>query len=467
MSKSILLSLGIVLIAGCSLAPKYERPATSVADTYPMNATKNSGPAASEVAWHDFFGDARLQGIIQLALDNNRDLRVTALNVERVRALYDIQRTALIPSLNATADGTRQRTPAELSSSGRAVTNSTYNVGLAIPSYELDFFGRVASLRDEVLQQYLATEEAQHSAQISLISSVARQYLSLLAIDEQLDLAHQTLEAAEHSYKLADQTFQAGVSSELDLSTAESQRESVRASVAAIKQQRARAHNALVLLVGTTLPNDLPDAGSLATQDLIENLPAGLPSELLTRRPDILAAEHKLQAANANIGQARAAFFPSIKLTAFGGTSSRSLDGLFESGSEKWSFTPSITLPIFAAGRNRAQLKVSKIDRDIATAQYEKTIQTAFREVADGLATRATIDEQVSAQTNRVAAAQRRYDLSNQRFEAGVDSFLTVLLAQQDLFSAQQSLITARLDRLNNLTSLYAALGGGWSESAE
>jgi multidrug efflux system outer membrane protein len=439
-----------------------------MAETYPTLASASPAqarPPAADLAWQQFFGDARLQRLIRLALENNRDLRVAALNVERVRAFYNIERTALIPSLNATADGSRQRTPADLSTTGRPITSSSYSVGVEMPSYEIDFFGRVASLRDQVLEQYLASDEARISAQISLISAVARQYLTLLATDEQLALARQTLEAAEHSYDLTRQTYEAGVNSELDLRTAEAQRESVRASVAALAQQSARAENALALLIGTPLPADLPPPGSLATQKLIDDLPAGLPADLLGRRPDIRAAEHTLQAANANIGIARAAFFPSVTLTAFGGTASSELSGLFKKGSGQWSFAPSITLPIFAAGRNKAQLDVAWIERRIEVANYEKAIQNAFREVADALAVRSLINSQIDAQAARVAASQRRYDLTQQRFEAGADGFLSVLLAQQELFAAQQSLIDARLARLANLTSLYAALGGGWQDT--
>lgn len=461
-----LLSFSLVLlVAGCSLAPNYERPAAPVASSYNVDTTSGQKPA--DLAWAQFFSDPRLQAVIRTALENNRDLRVAALNVERVRALYDIQRTALIPSLNATADGSRRRTPGDLSASGQSTVSASYQVGLSIPSYELDFFGRVTSLRDQVLQQYLATEEARRSAQISLISSVARQYFTALAAEEQLAIAQQTLDAANRSFELNRKSFEAGVASEIDLRTAESQRESVRASVAASEQTRDLAQNALALLVGAALPADLPAAGSLATQNLIEDLPAGLPSDLLTRRPDVLAAEHTLQAANANIGIARAAFFPSVKLTAFGGTASTELSGLFDSGSKAWSFAPSISLPIFAAGRNKAELNVANIQKRIEIANYEKAIQTAFREVSDALAVRQSIGAQIDAQTARTAAAQRRYELSEQRYKAGVDSFLTVLLAQQELFSAQQQLITARLARLNNLTTLYAALGGGVDRAQE
>ena len=456
-----LLAAGFTLLSGCSLAPKYQRPAAPVAATYSLDASTASTPAA-DLAWQQFFGDARLRGIIQLALENNRDLRVAALNVERVRAIYGIQRSVLIPSLDATGDAVRQRTPATLSPTGQPVTGSVYEVGLQIPSYEIDFFGRVMSLRNQVLHQYLATEEARRSAQIALISAVARQYLAALAADEQLAVARQTLRAAEQSYDLNRQSFEGGVTSELDLRTAEGQREAVRASVAALEQRAAQLANGLVLLVGSPLPTDLPAAGSLATQAIVEDLPPGLPADLLARRPDVRAAEEVLRAANANIGVARAAFFPSIKLTAFGGSASTELSGLFESGSGRWSFAPSITLPIFAGGRNKAQLDVAWIEQRIEIAQYEQAIQNAFREVADALAVRSIIGRTIAAQQARVNAARRRYELTQQRFDAGVDPYLTVLLAQQEQFAAEQSLIDARLARLANLTALYSALGGGW-----
>ncbi|MCM2276271.1 MAG: efflux transporter outer membrane subunit [Candidatus Didemnitutus sp.] len=461
-----LLAAGGILLSGCSLAPKYQRPAAPVAATYPLDATASNPSAvpAADLAWQQFFGDARLRAIIQLALENNRDLRVAALNVERIRSIYSIQRSVLIPRLDATGDAVRQRTPATLSPSGQAATGSVYSVGLQIPSYEVDFFGRVMSLRNQVLHQYLATEEARRSAHIALISAVARQYLAALATDEQLALARQTLQAAEQSYELNRQSFEGGVTSELDLRTAEGQREAVRASVTALEQQAVQLTNGLVLLVGTPLPTTLPPAGSLATQALVEDIPPGLPADLLARRPDVRAAEEVLQAANANIGVARAAFFPSIKLTAFGGSASTELAGLFESGTGRWSFAPSITLPIFAGGRNKAQLDVAWIEQRIEIANYEQAIQNAFREVADALAVRSLIGRTIAAQQARVNAARRRYELTQQRFDAGIDPYFTVLLAQQELFAAEQSLIDARLARLANLTALYSALGGGWQD---
>lgn len=466
---------GLAVLSGCSLAPRYERPAAPVAAAYPvaagaaaMGAAAGAGAsaAAGDLGWRQYYGEARLQALLALALENNRDLRVAALNIERVRAGYRLQRTAIFPQLDAAGDAARRRTPGDLNGTGVSRLSDSYSVGLEVPAYEVDFFGRVASLRDQVLQQYLASQEARTSAQISLIAAVARQYFTLQAADEQLALARQTFAAAEASYALNRQTYEAGIGSELDLKSAEAQRETYRAAVAALEQQRARAENALVLLVGCPMPAHLPAPTSLEAQNLVEDLPAGLPAELLTRRPDVRAAEHTLQAANANIGVARAAFFPAVKLTAAGGTASAELAGLFGAGSGTWSFAPSITLPLFAAGKNRAQLDVAKVQQRIEVANYEKAIQGAFREVADGLAVRASIGTQIEAQRARVAAAQRRYDLTEQRFRAGVSSYLNVLLAQQELFAARQAYLDARLSRLLNLTSLYAALGGGWQETA-
>lgn len=457
--------LPVVLFAGCSLAPTYERPDAPIATTYGPDspAVSASASGAVDIAWTSFFGDARMQALIELALANNRDLQVAALRIERVRALYNIQRTALIPTLNAGVDGTRQLTPGDINGTGSPRTVSTYGVAAEIPSYELDFFGRVTSLRDQVLQQYLATEEAARSAQIALVSAVARQHLVLLALEEQSAIAEANLATVAQAYALNQQAYDAGQASELDLRTAEGQRETVRAALATLHQQREQARNALTLLIGGPLPADLPPPGSLASADLLAELPVGMPADLLTRRPDVRAAEHQLQAANANIGIARAAFFPSVKLTAEGGTASTEFDNLFESGTGAWRFAPSITVPIFAAGANRARLEVAAVEKRIEVANYQKAIQTAFREVADALAARRWTDEQIAAQAARVAAAEKRHTLTQKRFEAGIDSYLPVLLAQQEQFSAQQALVQARLDQLTQRTNLFAALGGGWT----
>ena len=418
---------------------------------------------AADLGWRDVFADARLQELVRLALENNRDLRVAALNVELTRAQFRIVRADQLPTLSGTASGTRQRTPADLSPTGEASTASRYTVGAAA-AFELDLFGRARSLADAALQQYFATEEARRSAHLSLVSAVATQYLIALAVDDQLALGRQTLEAVESSFDLTRRSYEAGRTSELDVRTAESQVLTARINLAAFEQQRAQAENGLVLLVGQPLPPDLPPGEPLGSQRLLSDLPAGFPSDLLQRRPDVLAAEHGLRATNASIGAARAAFFPSISLTAFGGTASPDLAGLFGSGSGTWSFTPQITLPLFAGGRNVANLDAAEVRKRIEVARYESAIQVAFREVADALAARGWIEQQLVDQEARVAAEERRFALSDLRYRKGVDSYLTVLTAQRDLYASQQQLIQTRLSRLSNLVDLYAALGGGWLE---
>lgn len=471
-SAALAALLVVVVASGCTLAPRYQRPAAPVASGWPIDAASagapaEAGPAAADLGWREVFGDARLQALVALALRENRDLRVAALNVELARAQYGIQRSALLPTVGASGDLTRSRTPEDLSPTGRPTTGSVYSVGVGLTAFEIDLFGRVRSLKNEALQQYLATEEAHRSAHLALVSEVATQYLATRALDDQLVLARQTLETVQASLELARRTFEAGRTSELDLRTAEAQVETARFNLSAVQQQRAQAENALVLLVGGPFPADLPQATPLQAQPPVAELPAGLPSDLLQRRPDLLAAEHELRAANASIGAARAAFFPSIRLTGFGGTASTELSHLFTSGSGAWSFAPSIDLPIFTGGRNKANLDAATVRKSIQVARYERAIQGAFREVADALEARARLDEQVAAQGKRVDAEQRRYDISELRYRKGVDSYLNVLTAQRDLYGAQQQLIQSRLARLANGIGLYRALGGGWLEKGE
>jgi multidrug efflux system outer membrane protein len=453
-----------LLLAGCSLAPRYHRPPSPVAPQ--LGAAPGAAPAvpsAEDLGWRDVFQDPRLQALVALALANNRDLRVAALNVELTRAQYRIERADLVPSLTGSASAARQHAGEEASPTGRAGTATTYTVGLSA-AFELDLFGRVRSLSEAALEQYLATEEARRGVYLSLVAQVATQYLALRALDDQIALTERTLEAVESSFALARRTFEAGRTSELDVRTAEAQVHTARFNLSGARLQRARAQHALVLLVGEALPADLPPAQPLEAQALLAEPPAGVRSEVLLRRPDILAAEHALRSANAAIGAARAAFFPSISLTAFGGTSSTELSGLFGAGSSLWSFVPRVDLPLFRGGALRASLDVAHLRKAVEVAQYERAIQGAFREVADALEARSALDEQLAAQRARVEAEQRRYELSDLRYRKGVDSYLGVLDAQRDLYAAQAILIQSRLARLVNLVDLYRALGGGWRE---
>ena len=457
-----LLAAGV--LGGCSLAPQYVRPEAPVAPFYPAQPHERAGDA-SAIGWREFFPDQRLQALIATALENNRDLRIAALRIEEARAQYNIQSADRWPTLNATAGGTRARTPAGLSPAGAATVGSSYQVGLSLASFELDFFGRVRSLNDAALAQYLATEEAARSARISLVAEVAKAYLTERALAEQVELARKTMESRDAAYKLAKQRFDVGASSALDLRQNEILVQSARASLATLTRQRAQAANALTLLVGKP-PGELPAEKTLAEQNIVTDIPAGLPSDLLARRPDIRAAEQRLKAANANIGAARAAFFPRISLTAGVGTASRELSGLFDSGSQTWSFAPQLVLPLFDAGRNSANLSLAEVRKNEAVADYEKSIQVAFREVADALAARATLDELIDAQRAVTEAQGERLKLADQRYQNGVASSLDVLDAQRELFSAQQTLIQARLLKLTNAIDLYRALGGGLQESS-
>ena len=460
MLRMSLLSLA-VLLAGCSLIPEYQRPASPSAAQYPQGAiypTQTTAAARTE-DWRTLFNDPALQQLIESALLNNRDLRVAALNVEAFQAQYRIRRADLLPAVSANASESRQRLPPSVTRS-KAMINSTYAANLGVSAYELDFFGRVRSLSEQALQTWLATEQARRSAELSLVANVANAYLTWRADQELLELTRQTLAADEQSLRLTTRNRDAGKSSALEQAQAKTSVDSSRANLARYKRQVAQDLNSLTLLVGAPVPEQLP-AQPLAS-DLIRQLPAGLPSDLLQRRPDILQAEYQLKAANANIGAARAAFFPSVSLTASAGTSSRDLSGLFSAGSGAWTFQPQINLPIFNAGSLRASLDYSKLQKDVAVAEYEKSIQTAFQEVANGLAARSTYQQQLQAQRDLVQATQDYYNLAQHRYQNGVDSSLTFLDAQRSLFSSQQGLITDRLAQLVAEVNLYTALGGGW-----
>jgi len=453
-----------LLLGGCmSLIPAYERPAAPVPAAYapelaPAGAT--GAAAAADIEWQRYFGDARLRRLIEISLANNRDLRVAVLNIEQARAAYQIKRADELPTVGAGV--TAQRQPG---STGALV--NTYAVGLQVTGFELDFFGRVRSLSQAALSQYLASEEARKTVQITLVASVANAYVGLLADDELLRVTRDTLSTREESFKLTKLKFDNGAASELDFRQAEQLLEGARATLAQTQRQRAQDENALVLLLGQALPGDLPGGLPLAAQQVSTELPAGLPSELLTRRPDVRSAEQQLLAANANIGAARAAFFPRISLTANAGTASTELSGLFKSGTFALTGTATLLQPIFDAGRNQANLDVAKVNKDIAIAQYEKAIQTAFREVSDSLAGRATLGEQLRAQAAQTNAAQVSFNLADLRYRNGAASYLDVLDAQRSLFSAQQALVQVQALQAQNLMTLYKVLGGGWTEPAK
>ncbi|CAG2132929.1 AdeC/AdeK/OprM family multidrug efflux complex outer membrane factor [Cupriavidus numazuensis] len=471
MKKTLTCAAAVALLAGCSLIPSYEQPALPVAQAYPQGAayaTADTAPGAQQVratdlGWRDFFADARLRRLIEVALDNNRDLRVAALNVEAFRAQYQIERADLFPAIGVAAQETRQRIPADLSTTGRRMIASQYGVSLGTTAWELDLFGRIRSLSEAALEQYFASDETRRSAQIALVASVANAYLALLADDAQLTLTRNTLANYERSYGLTRRSYEEGIASRLDLRQSQTAVENARASLARYTRLVAQDENALMLLLGTGMPDDLPPPLPLE-QKLTADVPAGLPSDLLQNRPDVLAAEHRLRSANANIGAARAAFFPRIALTASAGTASNELSGLFKAGSGTWLFQPQISLPLFTAGSLRASLDYAKIQKDINIAQYERTIQTAFREVSDGLAARGTYTSQLEAQLRFVEAAQDAYNLADRRYRTGVDSYLAVLDAQRSLYNAQQLLIVARQEQLTSEVNLYKALGGGWHD---
>jgi len=455
-------------LAGCAtMAPKYTRPEPPVPAAWPSGpaykdvAGKPADKAVADIPWAEFFLDPQLRKVVALSLDNNRDLRVAALNIERSRAQYQIQRSDLFPKVDASAAGSIQRVPADLSGSGQATVRHQYNVGLGVSSYELDLFGRVRSLKDQALEQYLATEQARRSVQISLVAEVAGNWLALAADRERLKLAKETLVSQQASYQLVKSRVDAGVSSALDLHQAQTSVDTARVDIARYTTFVAQDENALNLVVGSPVPAELLPAALSETLTAMKDVAPGLPSDVLLRRPDILQAENLLKGFNANIGAARAAFFPRITLVSSVGFGSDGLSGLFKGGSFAWSFAPQITLPIFDAGARQAGLKVAEVDRDIAVAQYEKSIQTAFREVADALAQRGTIDDQLAAQQSLTDATGESYNLSQARYEKGVDSYLNVLDSQRSLYGAQQNLISARLSRLNNLVTLYKVLGGG------
>lgn len=449
-------------LAGCSFIPTYERPQAPVASAWPTG--KAEAPVASSTAWEDFVQAPRLRELLRLALDNNRDLRVATLNIEQVRAQYRIQRASLFPSVTGGVTATRAGTD------GDDGITSVFTGGVSISAWELDFFGRVASLKEAALAQYFASEEARNAAQTSLVAAVATSWLSLQTSDELLDLTRRTLKTREDTLRLTRLRVDSGVASALDMRQAESLLAAARSTLAQQQRQRALDLNALTLLVGQAVPDALlppvaePEDGVGQQVALFSEVPAGLPSDLLERRTDIRQAEQELIAANANIGAARAAFYPRISLTASVGSASSDLSDLFKDGSWTFSLAPQLLVPIFNAGSNRAGLQVAQTQRDLAVARYEKAIQTAFREVADALAGRDTLGVQWKAQQEQAEAEAERFRLAELRYRNGVASFLDVLDAQRSLFATQQALSQTRLAQRQNQVALFKALGGGWSE---
>lgn len=468
MNRHLLPSLvGIAIgAAGCTMIPKYARPIAPVPAEWPTGAAYAAGraatsaPEARALLWREFFADRNLQQVIETALRNNRDLRIAILNVERARALYGIQRAELLPAVNATGAESRQRVPADLSATGNRQIASQYGVSLGAVAWEPDFFGRIRSLKARALEEYLATAQARGGAQILLISSVANAYLTSVADRESLALAETTLTTQQRIYDLVKRRFDLGLVPELDLYRAQAQVEAARGDVARFKQLVALDENAVSLLLGAPAPNALPptELGSVTPPGEIS---AGVSSEVLLRRPDVLQAEGLLKAANADIGAARAAFFPRISLTAAIGTASDELTGLFKGGAGTWSYAPQVVLPIFDA-RVWSAHAAAKVQREIAVAQYEKAVQGAFREVADTIAVRGTVDQQLSAQKSLVNAVVEACRLSTVRYAKGIDSYLGVLDAQRSLYAAQQGLVSLRLAKYSSAVRLYAVLGGGW-----
>ena len=463
-----------VTLSACTLEPHYKRPAAPVAAAWTGGSQPSTNTtAAPDMGWRQFFPDPGMQRLIELALANNRDLRVAALNVQATQAQYRVQRADLFPSIALTGleeieklpSGTQATSGPTAGSGTGGSTIRFYEAGVGFTSYEIDFFGRIRSLNHAALERYFSSEETRRSTQLSLIAEVVSAYLAVLADETILKVTRETLQSQTASYDLTKSSLDAGTTTALAFRQAASTVDTAKANLAAYTRQAAQDRNALVLLIGASLPEDISFGADLGTVNLSADLPAGVPSAVLANRPDVLAAEHTLVAANADIGAARAAFFPSITLTGSYGSASTQLSGLFKTGSAAWTFSPQITLPIFTGGKNKANLDLNKIEKDINIAQYEKALQTAFREVDDALAARQTLDDQLTAQRAVLEDTSQSYQLADLRFKSGVDSFLPVLDAQRALYAAQQSVISLELIRLQNMATLYKALGGGMREA--
>ncbi|WP_085626652.1 MULTISPECIES: efflux transporter outer membrane subunit [unclassified Pseudomonas] len=448
-------------LIGCSLAPTYQRPEAPVPAQW-GNATGPQGQAVGQLDWQAFILDPTLRQLVGTALGNNRSLRQALLDIEQARALYGIRRADRVPGLNAGASGNRQHLPSDLSSDGREGVYSTYQVGLSLPEYEIDLFGRVKSLSDAALEQYLATEEVSRAAHIALIAEVSQAYLTLDGAERRLTLTRQTLGSREDSLALVDQRRTVGTATALDHQEALGLVEQSRAELESVLREQQQAYNALVLLLGSASAAKVIPAERPEVPMLLQDIAPGAPSALIERRPDILAAEHRLRARNADIGAARAAFFPRISLTGSFGTSSAQMSGLFEGGSRSWGFMPQLTLPLFDAGRNKAALSLAEARKDSAVAAYEGTIQTAFREVADALAASDTLRREEIARKALADTSRASLALAKARYEGGVDSHLRYLDAQRNTYLNEAAAIDASIERQKSLVDLFRALGGGW-----
>jgi multidrug efflux system outer membrane protein len=469
-----ILAIPLFAAAGCDLAPRYQRPALATPSSFPQGgaypALAEGVGSVATIGWKDFFTDDRLRQVIALGLANNRDLRVAAANVMQARAQYRSQRADLLPTISAGGDAAATHIApngSTVGSGGGAAaaghTVKDYSASLGVSAFEVDLFGRVRNLTKAAQEQYFATKQAQDATHIALIAEIATAWATMASDQDQLQVSRQTLASFQQSVDLTRAQFDKGIASELDVKQAETNLEDARYDVAQLRTQVTQDQNALNLLAGTTVPEALLPAGLGAQDVTLAALPAALDSTVLLKRPDVAQAEDLLKAQNANIGAARAAFFPTISLTAAAGTASSALGGLFGGGSWSWSGSSSVSQTLFDFGRNKANLRYAEASRDAAVATYEKSVQTAFREVSDALAERGTIDEQLAARQARTNAAAAAATLSEARYRSGIDSFLTTLDSQRTLYTAQQSLVTTQLARVSNLVALYRALGGGLS----
>lgn len=450
--------LSVILLSGCAtLAPEYERPAMPVSAQLPVASEQ---AVVAPLKWQDFIQHPELRQLVELALENNRDLRTAALNVQRARALYRIEQSAQLPSVDVTASGNHQGLSASQTGTGSRATSHGYSAGLGFAAYELDLFGRVSNLEEQALQQYFATEQGRRASRLSLIANVSDAYLQWTADRNLLNLAKETLHSQQEAYGLQKQRYERGILSELELTQVQTQVDAAKVEVARLNAAVTRDASALALLLGTQVPQASMPTEPLHQTDWFSPVSAGLSSEVLLHRPDVIQAEHQLRAANANIGVARAAFFPRISLTAGIGSASGDLSDLFSGSAQTWQFIPSLNLPIFNSGRNKANLKVAEVDQQISQANYEKTIQAAFREVADSLSDALHLSEQLQAQRSLTKATAHTYELAKLRYEQGIDSYLQVLDAQRSTYQAQQNLVQLELAHRSTQLGLYKALGG-------